>query len=89
MADDTISRAQQLLQKIRDEKQGSQAQLEKDRKDLVASVGQSIVEAISPILSRIANDSQTTKADFEQAIRNVRVDVNVPDRESFFLSLIV
>lgn len=79
MADDTIKRAQQLLQTIKDKKNDSQEQLEKDRRDLVSGVGQSIVDAISPILSRIANDSQTTKADFEQAIRNIKVDVNVPD----------
>lgn len=77
--DDVLKRAADMLRAVKESEKNSKAQLEKDRRDLVMGIGQQIVSSLQPLLSRLAEQADSNRSSFENAIRNVRVDVNVPD----------
>jgi len=79
MADESLKKVAMMLDSIKKGKKESEAQLEHERKNLVLGVGKDIVDALTPFLVEVINESKTNKADFERAISAIKIQNNIPD----------
>lgn len=79
MNEDNLKKLAQILVKTKEENSSIKMQVEKERRDLVSSVGKNIVDALKPILSQLVAQSKITKDDIKSAISQIRVNTNIPD----------
>lgn len=74
---DILKRVSDALGKKASEAQANKDQMEKERRELVTSVGKNIADALLPYMQQMAEKSQVTKEDLKAALAEVQI--NVPE----------
>lgn len=75
---DDIKKMAEMLRQSKQDKAQMQQQMEKERQNLIATVGDGIVNALRPVLERLAENSRMTRDDFERAVANIKVTTETP-----------
>lgn len=75
--EDLLKRVGETLSAKANEKKAEKQQVERERRDLIMSIGKDIVEAISPYMQAMVERSQITKEDIKAALSEVQI--NIPE----------
>lgn len=81
---DILKKVSEALGRQANEKNAGKEQLERERRELVTSVGQNIADALTPFMQQMAEKSQITKEELKQALSEVTINVpeshvNIPE----------
>lgn len=79
MNEELIKKLSDALSKINGKREETKKLVEKERRELVSSVGRDIVEAIKPALSQLVGMSKITKDDIKEALSSIKISTNIPD----------
>jgi hypothetical protein len=74
---DLLKKVSDALGRKAEEKNAEKAQMERERRELVTSIGKDIAESIAPYLQSMAERSQITKEDLKAALSEVQI--NIPE----------
>lgn len=76
---DSLSRAAEILGSIDKHKKESAQQAEKDRQNMIFSIGQGVADALKPTLNQLASQARLTKADMADFVSKIKVETHTPD----------
>lgn len=79
MENDTLKKVAKMLGAIKESDQMSKAQIEKERRDLVITVGKQISDSLTPVISELVYQTKVNKADIEEIISKLNINVTTPD----------